>query len=666
MIASSTQSSIGSKILAAIMLTTSLAVSVGLLAFGVLEFLEQRQSLVRVAKNMAGVAAQTTRGSVAFQDKNSAAEILQTFSTVPDLALIRIITPNGMIFSSYESEKANHQKILASLKKQPSNTNIGPSEIFDLTFEGVLVSTPIYIGGDYVGSVQLFKTLEFIYRSMGRLALDSLIIFIIVLMLAFCIAKRLKRMIARPLTELSETMNVITEERNYSLRTNIDSDNEIGLVAQSFNKMLVAIQDHDRTLKETFTELTLAREEAEQSTRAKSDFLANMSHEIRTPMNGVIGAVELLQQQNLTTLGKNLVQTIGTSADLLLRLIDDILDVSKIDAGKLSIDSTPNSLRLLVKEIGNFFTLEADRKDLDFRIDISADIPDSLVFDEIRLRQILINILGNAFKYTLAGSVEMNVKEVAGHTGNKLVEFTVADTGIGIPDEMQGIIFDAFIQGDPERTKRFAGAGLGLAIVHRLAKLMEGEVGFSSTEGRGTIFWCKIPLVIAERELIDKPFRSAEVVNQEPLRAAPIDGTLDNDSDYPQFDIKVLLAEDSQVNQFIVSTMLSNYGVHVTTVSDGFDAVETVRTDKSYDLILMDIQMPGMDGVQATRKINALIDRDSHAKKMPIIALTAYALEGDKQEFLNEGMDDYLSKPLRGDDLLAMLEKWLPNRVSNN
>ena len=665
MIDISSKPSIGSKILTAIMLTTSFAVLLGLLAFGVLEFLEQRQSLVRVAQNMGNVAALTIRGSVAFNDEKSATEILDTFSTVPDLAIISIVTPGGQVFASYKSKRAVHQRIIESIASQAPQSSNSQLERFELSSDGVLVVTPIYTGGDYAGSVQLFTTLEFVYKSMVTLALQSAAIWLIVLLIAYYFARKLRQMIASPLAELSETMIAISREGNYSLRARIDSDDELGLAATSFNSMLEHIEERDEKLEETVGELTIAREEAEQSARAKSAFLANMSHEIRTPMNGVLGAVDLLKQECLTELGEKLAATIEKSADTLLILINDILDVSKIDAGKFSIKATPNSLRAIISEIEDFFTLEAGRKRLELSIQIDPDVPDALIFDGVRLRQILVNILGNSFKYTIAGSVEMIVSRNLLNDDNQFLEFRVADSGVGIPKEIQSLIFDEFVQGDPGRTKRFSGTGLGLAIVRRLVSLMDGEVGFSSTEGRGSVFWFRIPIVHSKEKFLDHTSQPVNG-NTEEACASDVDTSPDTAPIFPQFEANILLAEDSEANQFIISTVLSNYGLKVTIVSDGLEAVEAVRSDTSYDLILMDIQMPNMDGVQAAKKINGILSGDPQAKKIPVIALTAYALEGDKGKFLGEGMDDYLSKPLRSEEFLRILRKWLPELATTD
>jgi signal transduction histidine kinase/CheY-like chemotaxis protein len=460
-------------------------------------------------------------------------------------------------------------------------------------------------------------------------------------------------------------MNAISREGNYSLRARVESDDEIGMAAVSFNSMLENIEERDRKLEENVVGLTTAREQAEQSSRAKAEFLANMSHEIRTPMNGVLGAAGLLNDQKLTELGANLVAIIQKSADTLLTIINDILDVSKIDSGKFFIHARPNSLREIIKEVKDLFDLEADRKKLVFYVEIDPSLTDNLMLDEVRLRQILINLIGNSFKYTITGSVKVTVSEVLLTPGSSFLEFRVADSGVGIPEDVQGLIFDEFVQGDPGRTKRFSGTGLGLSIVRRLVSLMDGQIGFSSTEGSGSVFWFRIPIIPSKHVI---PESTSLPIVADSVNVCASGASIAGDSVLiePQFDGKVLLAEDSEVNQFIISTILSNHGLRVTTVSDGLEAVEAFSRDNSYDLILMDIQMPNMDGVEATKKIREITGRDPLSRKMPIIALTAYALEGDRKSLLGDGMDDYLSKPLRSEDFLQTLQKWLPKLAAKD
>lgn len=652
---------IGKKILLAIMLTTACALVLALTSFGFLEYIEQKRSSVRVNQNIGSVAAQAIEGSIAFSDEASAREILKSFSSVPDLVVIRVLASNGEVFASYESERESHQGIVRSLAVSGPDTSFTVVEEPILSADGVLTFTPILIGGDYAGSVQLFTTWEFVYKSIVNLALGSFAISFAVLLMAYYFARKLRRTIASPLSELSQKMTAISTKGNYSLRAKVYYNDELGLVAESFNNMLGNIEERDKKLEENVKTLTIAREEAEQSSRAKSEFLANMSHEIRTPMNGVLGAVDLLKREDLNQLSNRLLATIETSADTLLKIIDDILDVSKVETGKLSINQVPNSLRILIQDIEAFFQIEAQRKNIEFSIYVDPQLHDDLMIDDVRLRQILINLLGNACKYTIAGSVEMTVASICKSNGKKYLDFRITDSGIGIAEDLHGLIFDAFIQGDQSQKKRFSGTGLGLAIVRRLVELMNGDVGFDSREGQGSTFWFQIPMIHSS-EKSGPPNAGLSIVQSDGAGISTAPVLPNGKAVFCQFDAKVLLAEDNEVNQFIISKILSNHGLTVDVVTDGFEAVEAIKNDSSYDLILMDIQMPNMDGIQATHKIRSLLSCEPHIAKIPVIALTAYALEGDERTFLAEGMDGYLSKPLRSADFLAVLETWLPKK----
>ena len=653
--------SIGSKILIAIMSITSVTVLIGLLATLTLEYYQQRQALARIANNMAAVAAETTLGSIAFDDASTAAQILHTFENIPELALIRIVTPDAKVFAAYQSERAQNKKINKLLPMPKRGAKQPIKNQTQYLSNGILVTAPVKIGGDYAGFVQLLMTMEYIYSSMLQLALQTLAILFFILSIAFYFATRLRQSIAMPLAELSKTMRVITRQGNYSLRTDFPAEKEILSVAKSFNEMLKNIEERDKKLEEMVADLTLAREEAEQAGRSKAEFLANMSHEIRTPMRGVIGAVELLKDETKTLQGENLLATIETSAEVLVTLLDDILDISKIEAGKLSIEPSPNSLRKFVSQVVDFFNLEANRKKLEFRSSISGDLADSLIFDEVRLRQVLTNILGNAFKYTIRGSVELIAEKVVGDDNKSMLEFRVRDTGIGISDHIRDLVFEQFVQGDSAKTKKFTGAGLGLSIVRRLVLLMNGQLGLSSTEGQGSVFWFRIPLLEAQPSYLSEGFEEDNELDVEHTEKLELE--IPKGSSKPRFDGKVLLAEDIGTNQIIISKMLSNYGLDVTAVFDGVAAVEKIQEGNRYDLILLDIQMPNMDGIQAAKKINAILSRSQSFKKVPIVALTAYAGDTDKRNFLREGMDDCLSKPAQGKDFLKMLVKWLPDRA---
>ena len=402
-------------------------------------------------------------------------------------------------------------------------------------------------------------------------------------------------------------------------------------------KLFLSVLTDVTELKKMQGKLRLARDAAESASRAKSSFLANMSHEIRTPMNGIIGLTDLLANSDLGDHQRQYVELVRSSAASLLTIINDILDHSKIEAGKLLIESYVFDLHRLLCELTFSFSHSAEQKSLEFRTTTAADVPQFVRGDANRLRQVLWNFLGNAVKFTENGGVELRTTVLDDPNKRNWIRFEVIDTGIGISEDQLKRLFTPFEQADGSTTRRFGGTGLGLSIAKKLLELMGGNVDCESQVDSGSRFWCDLPLPEASET---RPYceQTASTRESRPLH--------------------ILVVDDVKVNRIVLASMLQQWG-HVTeSVENGKQAVERLKKHR-YDLVFMDCQMPEMDGYECTKIIRdpqtGILDHD-----VPVIAVTAHAMMGDKERCLDSGMNDYISKPIDQGELNSKLAQWTP------
>lgn len=384
--------------------------------------------------------------------------------------------------------------------------------------------------------------------------------------------------------------------------------------------------------KKVEEEMQRSRLMAEASAKAKSDFVANVSHELRTPLNAILGFAELMNQTGLDPVQKDYLEAISSSGSSLLAIINDILDLSKLDADKLVPEKVPFNIQELLRAVKVMLQPRAVAQQLDFTCTIDASLPVQVLGDPMRLRQVLVNLIGNAIKFTKEGgiSVQCILQQQEGRSAS--VIFSIKDTGIGIPEEQQESIFERFNQGDNDTTRKYGGTGLGLAIARQLVLLQGGTITLKSGQGKGSEFIVVLPFDLVDESLVTP--------GQTETKAAAAQ--------------KVLIVEDNLMNQKLAQIMLHNNGFRTAIANNGLEALELLK-QQNFDVILMDIQMPLMDGCQAARAIRKELQINT-----PIIAMTAYALDSEREQCIREGMSDYLAKPFTETDLLQKVASWLP------
>jgi len=638
-----------SKLLAMSLISTGAALVVACLVLAGYDYRAFRAEMVTRAQVFAHIVAGNSTAAISFGDENDAAQTLASLRFEPHVVAACVYDRSGKRLAQYF--RGESVPLPAPAELAPGAYRFGAARLE--------VSCPIHLNGQMIGSAYVASDLDALHARTHGYAIVFGSVVLGAMVVALLLAARLARFVTGPVGHLSRTATDVSINRNYAVRAEKAANDELGNLVDCFNGMLDQIQERDRQLTvhrdhleelvaARTIELSKARDKAEEASRAKSNFLANMSHEIRTPMTAILGYADVLLSPTQTMSDRiNSLQVIRRNARHLMDLINDILDISKIEAGQMTVESLSCDPARAVVEVVSMLRPRAIAKELSLTVEFVGGIPAEIKTDPLRLRQVLMNLTSNAIKFTERGEVRLKVSAEDLGSGSR-VRFDIMDTGIGITAKQTERLFQPFVQADESMTRKYGGTGLGLVISKRLAGQLGGDLTLRSEPGRGTTFsfWVQ-----------GGPLQGV-LMRQGLSESMLAIGSHQSDADQIALEGRILLVEDGIDNQHLLTMHLETAGAKVIVAANGRLGIERLRAEP-FDLVLMDMQMPVLDGYGATSELRRL------GYTLPIIALTAHAMCGDRTKCIDAGCTDYLTKPVDKELLLRTVASYLSKAESN-